>query len=153
MKNIRYIMPVLFLLLIFSCSSVPHNQRDKKLDKIISLINSGDTEKLLKVSSVPFLFDGEILLKTADVKLVWSGLKKNSYKIKNYTYVRKAYTSKEKDYSLFSDSREVKIYFNKYLSDKSSIIAVKTADGEMLLLLDGKKAGYPVIRGIRGPVK
>jgi hypothetical protein len=136
------------LLLLGAC--VTFKVDEDQVAKIIKLINSGDTDKLARVTRVPFLLDGEIIALQDDAGLLWKNLAQAGFTLQNAA-LADLIPVKEDTYKLFADTWEVEVFFKKYVPPKSMVAQVKADNGDFLLLLDGEKKGYAQILGIKGP--
>jgi hypothetical protein len=136
------------MLLLGAC--VTFKVDEDQVTKIIKLINSGDTDKLARVTSVPFLLDGEIIALQDDAGLLWKNLAQAGFTLQNAA-LADLIPVKEDTYKLFADTWEVEVFFKKYVPPKSMVAQVKADNGDFLLLLDGEKKGYAQILGIKGP--
>jgi hypothetical protein len=136
------------MLLLGAC--VTFKVDEDQVAKIIKLINSGDTDKLARVTRVPFLLDGEIIALQDDAGLLWKNLAQAGFTLQNAA-LADLIPVKEDTYKLFADTWEVEVFFKKYVPPKSMVAQVKADNGDFLLLLDGEKKGYAQILGIKGP--
>jgi hypothetical protein len=136
------------LLLLGAC--VTFKVDEDQVAKIIKLINSGDTDKLARVTRVPFLLDGEIIALQDDAGLLWKNLAQAGFTLQNAA-LADLIPVKEDTYKLFADTWEVEVFFKKYVPPKSMVAQIKADNGDFLLLLDGEKKGYAQILGIKGP--
>jgi hypothetical protein len=136
------------LLLLGAC--VTFKVDEDQVTKIIKLINSGDTDKLARVTRVPFLLDGEIIALQDDAGLLWKNLAQAGFTLQNAA-LADLIPVKEDTYKLFADTWEVEVFFKKYVPPKSMVAQIKADNGDFLLLLDGEKKGYAQILGIKGP--
>jgi hypothetical protein len=136
------------MLLLGAC--VTFKVDEDQVTKIIKLINSGDTDKLARVTRVPFLLDGEIIALQDDAGLLWKNLAQAGFTLQNAA-LADLIPVKEDTYKLFADTWEVEVFFKKYVPPKSMVAQVKADNGDFLLLLDGEKKGYAQILGIKGP--
>ena len=64
-----------------SCASLQHSWDQGNVQTVARLINEGQSAKLIAMSSVPFLVDGEIVALKADVAGFWNGIIKAGYKV------------------------------------------------------------------------
>jgi hypothetical protein len=131
-----------------SCASVQVVQKEGDVLKIIDLVNQGDSETLKALSRVPFLFDGEIIILESDVKILWENVVNAGFKLPS-AEVAAITEAAEQDSAVFGGSMETATYFSKYLPETARIADVRSGSMQVLLLLDGKKDGYPQIYGMK----
>lgn len=138
---------LLVVLFAVSCATLT----DKRILRTVDQIETGETELLIKVTQLPFLLDGEIIQRQEEVKLLWGGFREAGFSIRNPVILdRHPVTIKDAD--LFSPSREVSLFFEKYLLDNSEVIHLRGDNGEFYLILKGRCFGSPLYRGFKGPM-
>lgn len=119
------------------------------VEKIIFDVNQGDFEELIRLSMVPFVFDREIIMRESDVVLLWTGLTNGGFNLPGGKVTGTEKLSPE-SYTVFSESWEMKVFFEKYVP-KQAYIAYVSADGRRTAFLLGKSAdGTARIYGIGG---
>ena len=72
---------VLIGLLLSGCATIGTGSSQRSVEKGISLINSGDVATLMEHTAIPFVFDGEILIRSGDVRILWENLSNNDFVI------------------------------------------------------------------------
>lgn len=143
---------VLALVGLSSCASVPYVPSEKKVEKLVALINRGGVGAVKGLSMAPFILDGEILLRQSDVDSAWSNLKAAGFGIgaaKIASIARIAGDS----YSLFAPTMDVRVFFKKYLDKDSVLVALDAPEGRYYLILNREVSGYPRLQGFKGPLK
>jgi hypothetical protein len=135
-----------------SCATSPYVPSERKVEKLVSLIDSGGVGAVKGLAQAPFLLDGEILLRQADVDAAWANLKASGFTMGKAKVASIARIGDE-SYKLFADGMEVRSFFKKYLDKDSSLVALDAAEGKYYLILNRKVSGYPRIQGLKGPVK
>jgi hypothetical protein len=137
---------------LLSCASAPYMPKEKKVQRLVDLIDTGGVGAVKGLASAPFLLDGEILLRQADVDSAWANLKAAGFTM-GKPKIAKAARIGEDSYKLFADRMEVRSFFKKYLNADSVIVALDAAEGRYYLILNREVSGYPRIQGLKGPVK
>ena len=135
-----------------SCATAPYTPSERKVEKLVALIDRGGVGAIKGLASAPFLLDGEILLRQADVDSCWSNLKASGLRIgapKIESIARIGADSA----TLFADSMDARVFFKKYLDKNSVLVRLKASEGKYYLLLNREVSGYPRIQGFKGPVK
>jgi len=135
--------------LLWSCATVPFIQRESSIKSVVELINTGNHAKLSELSEIPFLLDGEIIVMPGDVSFFWETALKNGLSISGYT-IESVGPPDAGDSAVFSESREIAMFFAKYVPEDSSIAKIKASSGTFYLLLNGKEGKYPRIIGFKG---
>ncbi len=123
---------------------------EKKVDKLVALINSGGVGAVKRLSQAPFILDGEILLRQADVDAAWSNLAAAGFKIGAPAIASMGRIGQD-GYSLFADTMDARVFFKKYLDKDSVLVALDATEGRFYLILDREVSGYPRIQGFKGP--
>lgn len=117
--------------------------------KAVSLINQGDADMLTQNSAVPFIFEGELLLRRSDVASVWRNLSINGFRLSEDDLLQVG-TVDDTTYRVFSDADEMRVSFAKYVPPGSTLGRVSSGGKEFHLLLGQVSGGYPQILGITG---
>ena len=121
-------------------------------EEVISLINSGNTEKLAEMTATPFLLDAEIILLPDDMKGFWRSIFEAGFSIDNAALTA-SYEIDEKTHKEFGKSLEVESFFRKYVSKDGHIVVVATGDAKILLIMDRTKKKETKLIGFKGPVQ
>jgi hypothetical protein len=138
--------------MLLSCATRPYTPSEKKVQKLVALIDRGGVGAVKGLASAPFLLDGEILLRQADVDSAWANLKAAGFGLGSPKIASVARID-EGSYRLFADRMEIRSFFKKYLDENSVIVALDAAEGRYYLILNREVSGYPRIQGLKGPVK
>jgi hypothetical protein len=146
----KQIVPVLLLVAVVGCATFNPKEEERGLSAVISLLNKGDGDALAELSSIPFLFDAEILLVKQDVEILWKNAVKAGFTIANPRIVdiEPADTGMAK---LFSDSMEVEVFFKKYIPKRAVFARVQSDSGTYLFILGDHVGGLPTIVAFKGP--
>jgi len=147
MKKILFLM-VIIIVGLSSCASLKFVQKEDDVIKIIDLINKGDSKTLTTVSVTPFLFDGEILMLDSDIDILWKNITDAGFTLQAPSVVKIEEIGVESS-RFFGDSMDIRSYFDRYLPETARITHIQAGAVNMLLLLNGKKDGYPQIHGIK----
>jgi hypothetical protein len=135
-----------------SCAGLPYTPSEKKVDKLVALIDSGGVGAIKGLSQAPFILDGEILLRQSDVDSAWANLKAAGFGLGKPKVASIARIAPD-GYAVFADTMDARVFFKKYLDKDSSLVALNAAEGRYYLILNREVKGYPRIQGFKGPVK
>jgi hypothetical protein len=135
-----------------SCATVPYMPSEKKVQKLVALIDTGRVGAVKGLAAAPFMLDGEILLRQADVDSAWANLKAASFGVGEAEIVSIARIGVD-SYTLFADTMDARVFFKKYLDKNSVLVTLDTAGGRYYLILNREVSGYPRIQGFKGPVR
>lgn len=144
----------LFLIVTFfvsACATVPVAQRERRIESVINLVNAGDVEQLVELSSVPFVLDQEIIALEGDVASLWSGLIEAGLEFDDAD-IRRIEPADSGSYREFGDTFEMDVYFQQYLAEDGTIVEIDSNLGGFLLLLGDRQMGFPMIFGLKGPM-
>jgi hypothetical protein len=143
----------LFLVLALSgCATFSLKYEERSASGIIDLINGGKAEALADLSALPFLFDAEMLLAREDVETLWKNLVASGFSLPNPRIVHIEPAAPDLS-SVFSDSKEVEVFFKKYVPQRSSFLSVQSDEGEFFFVLAGLADGKRKIVAFKGPVQ
>ncbi|MEE8442094.1 MAG: hypothetical protein V3S41_10250 [Spirochaetia bacterium] len=148
MKTLYLTGAALAVLLLGACVTAPPSQNEGRVAEVIALINDGSVEALVNQSHVPFFFDAELLVRSTDVALMWSGLREAGFEIEPIGYALEP--AGPPDYRRIADTFDMESFFSPdgYLPDDAGWVVVDTSAGEMLILLGDRIDRLPVIFGI-----
>jgi hypothetical protein len=135
-----------------SCATAPYTPSEKKVERLVALIDRGGVGAIKGLASAPFILDGEILLRQADVDSSWSNLKAAGFSLGEPTIASIVRIGTD-SYSLFADTMDARVFFKKYLDKNSVLVALDSSSGRYYLILNREVSGYPRIQGFKGPVK
>jgi hypothetical protein len=123
---------------------------ERSAERIVGLVNSGQAAELAAMSRTPFLLDGELLLLDADVAELWKGIVAAGFRIEPGSSPTAGPLGAE-SYKRFASTMEVRTFFQKYVSDRGSLVELEAGRSRILLLLDRGRMGSAVIVGFKGP--
>ena len=149
---IKWFIPLFFILLFTGCTTLNVNEQEAGINKIIDLINKGESERLIASSKIPFIYDGEIILLKKDIILIWKGLSEAGFSI-NAPRVHAISYVDENTYMFFTPSMDGKVFFKRHLPKKTIITTLATQEGRYYFLTGSKKNGVMTIFGMKGPIQ
>lgn len=139
-------------LALLSCTSAPYAQKESSVLKLVDLINSGGVGEIDGLTPTPFALDGETLYLDSDVATYWANLKAASFALTDARFVSADHL-KGDSFKAFADSFDMKNFFEKYTGKDTSLVTIDAKEGRYYFLLERKVAGYPKVRGMKGPVQ
>jgi hypothetical protein len=148
MRKFRLAMVVIAAIALGACLSAPSSVAGDPYDGIIDLVNDGSAEVLASQSSIPMFFDGELVVRVADIELVWAGLRSSGFEISQAGYVLEPATPA--DYVRVADTFDMKSFFSAGagIPAESRWITADSSSGKVLLLLGEFRDGLPTIYGL-----
>jgi hypothetical protein len=135
-----------------SCATTPYMPSERKVQSLVDLIDRGGVGAVKGLAQAPFLLDGEILLRQADVDAAWANLKASGFGMGRPKLASASRIGNE-SYKLFAEGMEARSFFKKHLDEDSVLVALDAAEGRYYLILNRPVSGYPRIQGLKGPVK
>ena len=135
--------------LLTGCATLGARMAPGNVEKAIALINQGDADLLAQNSAVPFVFEGEVLLRSSDVAAIWRNLSINGFHLDERGVLEVGNTD-DSSYHVFSGAQGMSIFFSKYIPSGSILARVESDGKEYYLLLGKVSGGYPQILGITG---
>jgi len=85
-------------------------------------------------SSVPFVFDGEILVTTTTVSALWNGIVDGRFSIQNPVITSIEPLASE-DFSIFRNSWEMEVFFKTRIPRYAYKVSIEGVEADMILLL------------------
>lgn len=135
-----------------ACTSLPYTPSERKVERLVRLIDSGGVGSVKGLAMAPFMLDGEILLRQADVDAAWANLKAAGFDLGSPKIASIERIGPE-SYARFADSMDARVFFKKYLDKNSVLVALDAPEGRYYLILNREVSGYPRVQGFKGPVK
>ena len=161
MKKIVFLLISVWILTgLLSCAT--YSQKKESSDKVIDLVNTKNSALLSEITTLPFLFDKEIIVLEKDSSMIWQNINNAGFKFEEIIGSESIPVS-SKDYLVFGNTMEVKTWFEKYLPKKASLVKINCKNGLYYMILGNKKKvaasgttgvkDYPALCGFTGPVK
>lgn len=151
-KLIRTLCFGSLLLLLAGCAGMPVSQRERSVNNLLYELQQRDPQGAADLTNVPFLFDTEVLTTERDAELMWKNLQDASGFLSEAQLLGIA-PATPSEYTRFADTAEVRVFFANSLPENPAFAEISTPYGRFLLLLSGKKIGYPIVVGVKGPLK
>ncbi len=140
------------LLLLAGCASIPVSQRERSVKSLLYELQQRGPQEAADLTHVPFLFDGEVLTTERDAQLMWNNLSRASGFLSQAELLSLEPASAAQ-YTRFADTAEVRVFFEQALPENPSFAEISTPYGRFLLILSGGRIGYPIVVGVKGPMK
>lgn len=138
------------LVALGSCASIQRSRDAGSVRTVAELINEGEADALIAMSVTPFLLDQEIVLLEGDVASFWRTALAADLQVEEPELEEGARITAD-SYREFYDSMEVRTYFSKYLKGNSRLLALRTQDGQRILLLVTHGWCSRKLHGFKGP--
>ncbi len=137
------------VILTAGCATLNSGSSNSEALEAVSLINEGNAETLIGNSSIPFIFESEILFRQGDVDAVWLNLTAGGFTIPG-AEVLSLKRVDEQSCLVFAGSEEMRVFFAKYVDPKASVAEIKSGARVYRLLLGKAVDGVPQLLGITG---
>ncbi|MDC7235578.1 MAG: hypothetical protein PQJ58_20305 [Spirochaetales bacterium] len=151
MKSIKFIALVLLVSLMASCAGTGPGVKEDNVMSVVELLNSGNSAGLAEISSLPFVFDSEILESETQIAQLWTGLAAAGFTIDNPEITQQRAVTEE-DASLFSEGWEISTFFKNLLSEKDTFVEVQGASTDAYFILRRSRSALEII-AFKGEVK
>ena len=151
-KLIRTLCFGSLLLLLAGCAGMPVSQRESSVKSLLYELQQRDPQGAADLTNVPFLFDTEVLTTERDAELMWKNLQDASGFLSEAQLLGIA-PATPAEYTRFADTAEVRVFFANSLPENPAFAEISTPYGRFLLLLSGKNIGYPIVVGVKGPLR
>jgi len=146
MKSTYIFFNVLVLIGLTSCSTVPPSQNPGRIQGLIKALNTEPVERLLEHSNRPFLLDGEIIIREADMEALWQNLRNAGFTFLNAEILSVNPVGPE-SYRLFGTSKDAEFFFKKYVPKDGAIAEIGTEYGTFYLITGNHTWFTPKIIG------
>lgn len=147
----RVAIALAVVLLFTSCASLQRMSDERGAAWVAQELNGGNAADLAAISSSPFLLDGETIALSADTAAFWDALVKAGVKLD--PELSRAVQIGADSWREFGSSRDVKMFFEKYVAEGARLFELQTADGRRVLVLYRSSWGSRRLYGFKGPVQ
>lgn len=134
--------------LLGACATVPPSQNEGRVGELIGMINDASVDELAAQSHVPFFFDAELLVRTADVELMWDGLRNAGFQVSPSGFALEP--AAPADFRRIASTFDIESFFSPdgYFPGGAGWLVADSSIGQVLVLLGEKSGRRPVIYGI-----
>jgi hypothetical protein len=149
MRTQHVAVALIVIVLFGACMSSPAaTGAGDAYDEIIRLVNEAPVEDLVGQSHVPMIFDAELIVRTGDVELLWSGLRDTGFSVSRQDYLLQP--ARPGDHVRVADDFDMKSFFSPDhgFPAEARWIEAESSAGPVLLLLGEFQNGLPLIYGI-----
>ncbi len=140
-------------ILAASCTTVPVAQRDDRVERLITELNTAEPDRLMELTARPFLLDGEIVILESDVRTMWANLREAGFTFHDAT-IEELGPVTDATYLQFADTMDARVWFEKYAAPDPGLARVDTTHGTFLIVTGdhiGRIRPLPRIFGFTGP--
>ena len=137
------------LLIFSSCATANFVYRESTAEKVVDLVNEKDAPTLAGLSRNPFLLDGEIILMSGDMQRFWEKAFESGFGFPG-AVVESVIPVDENTFRLFGDTMDVRVFFNKYVPEASSLAKVSSDSGDYWFVFHDREGKYPKILAFKG---
>jgi hypothetical protein len=145
----RVAIALAIVLLFASCTSLQRMSDERGAAWVAQELNGGNAADLAAICSSPFLLDGEIIALPEDTLAFWNGMVKAAVKLD--PELSRAVEIGADSWREFGSSRDVKVFFEKYVAEGARLFELQTADGRRVLVLYRASWGSRQLYGFKGP--
>jgi len=140
---------IAIVFLLASCTTLQRTTDEGGAAYMAGLLNNGRAVKLAKLSSSPFLVDGEIIALPEDTAAFWEGVVKAGIRL-DQEPVRSAAVRTE-TWKEFGSTRDVQLFFDKPGLKGARLFELATLDGRRVLVLYWSSKKSVRLHGFKGP--
>ena len=137
------------MITLASCTTLQRMSDEKGAAWVAQQLNDGNTAELAAISSSPFLLDGEIIALPEDTASFWNGMAKSGVKLD--AELSRSLEVGTDSWREFGSSREVMVFFGKYVKDGARLFELPTESGRCVLVLYSSSWGTRKLYGFKGP--
>lgn len=148
----KKIIILISAIMLSSCTSLYMQGSKSTAMDVVDSLNNKDSSQPEEISTVPFLFDGEIIVSRSSVSRIWNGLIEAGFTLVDPTVTSVSPVISE-DYVLFRSSWEMEVFFNNRIPKNTYKIAVDGVNGEVLMLVNREKYKTYNIMGLKAAAK
>ncbi len=137
-------------LLVSACSTVPPAQNGRRVARLVEELNTADEDRVMKLSALPFLLDGETVAREEDLRTLWRNLRSTGFTFAD-AKIEEIRAIGPDSYKAFADDPETLACFKKHTGKGAATVRLRTGRGVFTLLTGGRSGFLPKIYGFTGP--
>lgn len=118
----------------------------------VQSLNRAEPLFISAMSSVPFIFDGEILITNSSVSKVWKGISDAGFTVTDPVVTSLSHVAPE-DYVLFRNSWELETFFKNKIPRYAYKITIEGLHGEVLMIVYRDKSRSYSLMGLKAEAK
>jgi hypothetical protein len=145
-RSLLILLPLAFA----SCSTLHPARSPGRVEGLLRELGTADQARLVELSALPFLLDGEYVSREEDLLTLWKNLATAGFSFKDPQVVALDPVDAE-SFRRFGDDEEAEAFFKKYLSKDARLAEVRTAYGTFLVIAGSRVGFTPRIYGFTGP--
>ena len=142
---------LLLVAVLAGCVSI-EKRLSNAAEKVIDLIDDGNSEDLIAMTSTPFLLDGEIIILDQDIADFWVAIIAAGFNVGSPVLVETVQADEE-TFRQFAETKEVESYFQKYVTEECHLVIVETEEIRLILIMDRPDKKNSRIIGLKGPIE
>lgn len=148
----KKLLIVLIVIILSSCTSIYMSGSKGTAEDIVQSLNKGDSELPEEISTVPFIFDGEIIVSQSSVSRIWNGLINAGFTVTD-PEVTSISPVVSDDFALFRSSWEMEVFFKNRIPKYTYKVSIEGVDGEVLMLVNREKSRTYNLMGLKAAAK
>ncbi|GAB6089593.1 hypothetical protein [Spirochaeta dissipatitropha] len=144
----------LITMLLASCASIPPSQQEDSVLTVLQMLEQHQADELLQHSRTPFLLDAEIIDSHSDIAVLWNLLGSRAFSFPSPEIIGIEPVS-DSSYLLFGDTMEVRVFFERYLSEDAAVAEIRAGDKTYRFIFADRIGGrnsLPLMFGWKGPL-
>ncbi len=146
--NIKKLLIITLVVSLSSCQSYYMRGGKNAAEEVVKSLNMSDSSKPVQMSTVPFLFDSEIIVAETAVSKIWNGLVDAGFVITDPVITSISPVISE-DYTLFRSSWEMEVFFKKNIPELCYKVKIEGVNGEVLMLISRENRKEYSLIGIK----
>lgn len=144
--HIGICLGALAALLVSACSTVPPSRNEKRLERLVAELNTAGEDRLIELTALPFLLDGETIAREEDLRTLWRNLRAAGFTFADAEIADIAEAGPD-SYRTFSDDPEVQAFFAKHTGKDAALVRLTTGHGTFFLISAGRAGRLPKLYG------
>ncbi|MFP4012152.1 MAG: hypothetical protein ACLFUM_10645 [Spirochaetaceae bacterium] len=143
---------LLGFLLLGSCATAPVAQRESRIMSLVDRINGDSLVRVVEVTAVPFVLDGEIIELPADIETMWSNLQEAGFSLPD-ARIEEITPVRGDSHRRFADTMDLRVFFEKYIPEDATFVRIESENGAFLFVLGDRFWGVPRMYAMKGPLR
>ena len=134
----RALIAAAVLAMLGSCATLRRTADQGVVDRVERHLRLGDGEALARMSQVPFLLDGEVVVLPEDIRGFWDAVAAGSWTLSDAA-LRSGAAVDEVSWRLFAPTQEARAFFRNYGPEGARLLELENDGGERVLVLFHEK--------------
>ena len=132
-------LTLLALIPLGSCATLRYGADSGMVRKLDAYLSQGRGDEIARMTQLPFLLDGEVVLLSQDVRDFWDGVVHAGWRLAGWVVAEGTPVGQD-TWKMFAQTQEVRSFFHNYVGKRARLLELTDERGGRALLLVQERA-------------